>query len=158
MSPAAPAAPAGSLPTRRRTSNSPRSVRASSSARIPMPAILGRIGSGARITTRRVTAGERPTASTPASDPLGPEVELPRARGVDPGEKIVQSVDLGLQLGGLAVVVLVGREEIGHALGDELVFGKQPVPLERELARDPLQLAGAPARRHELGWEARELC
>src|SRR5262249_43982555 len=123
----------------------------------PIPAIFGRIGSGARMTTRRVTAGERPPASTPASDSLGEQVELPGPRGVDLREQPVQPPHFRLQLGGLAGVVLVGREEVGHALVDELVLGEETVPLERQLPRGRLEPAGAAALGLELGPEALEV-
>ena len=63
-SPAALAASAGSLGTSRRTSNSPRRARASSSARMPIPAMRGRMGSGAR-TRRGASTRERSTQRRP---------------------------------------------------------------------------------------------
>src|SRR5215831_6500374 len=143
-SPATPAASAGSLPTSRRTSNSARSVLASSSARMPMPAIFGRMGSGARITTRRVTGRGGSPGSTPASQPVGEEVKLPGSGSVDLRQDSVQALDLRAQGRGLPVVILVGGEELLDAPMGDLVLGREAVPLELQLAAPGVELADFP--------------
>src|SRR6266542_3332659 len=142
-SPAAPAASAGSLATSRRTSNSPRRARASSSARMPIPAILGRMGSGARTTTRRVTR-RAPRRLAAAPQPLGEQVELPGPGTVDLRKDAVEPPDFLLSLSDLAVILLVAREELRDAGVNELVLGEKLSSLHLELAHARFERGGLP--------------
>src|SRR5262245_47343948 len=103
------------LGTRSSTSRSEDSARASSSARIPIPAIRGRIGSGAT-TTMRVIPSPAPAQA------LEPEVQLPRPRAIDLLEKAVQPPDLAMELRNLCRELTVRPGKIGD-------FLEQPRPL-----------------------------
>src|SRR5947207_12222389 len=134
-SPAALAASAGSFPTRRRTSNSDRRTRASSSARIPIPAIFGRMGSGARMTTRRVTGAKRSCGErrSSAAHLFEEQVKLPRAGAVNLREQSFQPLDLRVGPGHLPRVIFVARKQLRHPPMNDLVFREEPVSLQGEV-------------------------
>src|SRR6266545_853398 len=98
---------------------------------MPIPAILGRIGSGAKTTTRRVTAAKR--SRGPPAHPLQKKMQLPGARAIDLRKDAVEPRDLRLDLRDLAVVFLIAREELCHARVSELVLGEKAVSFGLEI-------------------------
>src|SRR5262245_29407564 len=97
-----------------RTSKLSERARASSSARIPIPAIRGRIGSGARTATRSITtfllrrsSPRSSRQSPPPAEAVEEEVQLPGPGVVDLLEDAVQALDLDVGVGQESVVLVV---------------------------------------------------
>src|SRR5687768_1690360 len=146
-SPATCAASAGSFGTSSLVSISRPSARAGSSERMPIPAIRGRIGSGAST----ATSGRFGTSPLlPSAKAFEEQVGLPGSRAVDLVQDRVQAIDLPVRPRELQAVLLVLREHFREPVVNELVLGRQAVALLLELRKAKLLLPQARLERGNL--------